>query len=446
MKKKQYLVFVIIIIITLIGSAVVFANSDATGNKNVKINKSSSNKKIQISLLSSWGDTDTKAQLLAQVIQKFEKENPNVEIINNSISGDRFLMKLKTDFAQGNAPDVFGLWPGSDLSMLINAGMVADLTQVFGDDTKWYNSISSKAWDYDRVNGRIYGIPFEDVFEGLYINKDIFNKYNLKVPSTFDELLECVRVLRKHDIIPIAYNSTAEGTYIYQNIVMKLAGKTEIEENTSPGNMGKYYIDGMNYMKQLYKEGAFPQNYTNIDDRERDLLFLEKNAAMIVQGSWFIGEGSVSSNDPTVSIVPFPSFKEGKSKEGSVIYGIGNGNFHISSNCYKNDKKRELCIKFLREITYGEYTSKFENKAGFIENNKDYEDENKKSLMYQGRNMILNSKELVKPPDSYVDRSLWEEVLVKNFPLMFTGEIAPSDILKEINEKYNERVHYAPTN
>lgn len=35
--------------------------------------------------------------------------------------------------------------------------------------------------------------------------------------------------LRKHNIIPIAYNTTSEGSYLYQNIIMKLAGKDIIE-------------------------------------------------------------------------------------------------------------------------------------------------------------------------------------------------------------------------
>lgn len=63
----------------------------------------------------------------------------------------------------------------------------------------------------------------------LYVNKDIFERYNIKIPTTYDELKTAVIQLRKHNIIPIAYNTTSEGSYLYQNIIMKLAGKDIIE-------------------------------------------------------------------------------------------------------------------------------------------------------------------------------------------------------------------------
>lgn len=141
------------------------------------------------------------------------------------MSGEEFLFTLKkTDFASGNDPDVFGLWPGSDFKLLVENGKVADLTEVIMNDSQWYEQFGKDAWKYVTIDDRIYGLPFEIIYEGLFINTSLFTQYKIKVPTTFDELLHAVRVLKSNNIIPIAYNNSPEGSYIYQNIVMKLGG------------------------------------------------------------------------------------------------------------------------------------------------------------------------------------------------------------------------------
>src|SRR5690606_41368745 len=38
----------------------------------------------------------------------------------------------------------------------------------------------------------------------FYYNKEIFEKYGLEIPETYDDLLEIVDVLKEHDVYPIA--------------------------------------------------------------------------------------------------------------------------------------------------------------------------------------------------------------------------------------------------
>lgn len=71
--------------------------------------------KVRLRFISSWGGVDSKAETLQEIFVRFTNENPNIEIINESLFGEDFLPKIKTDFASGNNPDVFGIWPGSDI-------------------------------------------------------------------------------------------------------------------------------------------------------------------------------------------------------------------------------------------------------------------------------------------------------------------------------------------
>ena len=165
--------------------------------------------KIKLRFISSWGGVDTKADPLQQVLNGFMEDYPDIEVINESVYGDDFLHKLKTDFASGYNPDVFGLWPGSDIRALVEAGKVADITHLLEEDKAWKDTFGENEWQFTTYNGRIYGLPLEIIYECLFINRDMFVKYNVKVPRTYDDLKQAVIDFRKNGVIPIAYNSTS---------------------------------------------------------------------------------------------------------------------------------------------------------------------------------------------------------------------------------------------
>ena len=393
-------------------------------------------KKVTISFTSSWGAYDSMSQKLKIILQNFSDKYKNIEVINKSIAGEDFLLSLKTDFASRNDPDVFGLWPGSDFNLLVQQGKVADLTQILKEDPAWYASFRKETWDYVTFEDKIYGVPFEIIYEGLFINKDLFKKYNVKIPENFEELKEAVVIFKENGVIPIAYSATPEGSYIYQNIVMKLGGKEDVENPfTEDGNIKPCFIQGMYYMKELYELGAFPNNASWIDDKARNDLFLNKRAAMIVQGSWFIGENALSADDETVDIIPFPMIEGGKADKSAIIYGCGNGIFHISQKAWEDKKTREASIALVKELTSVESAKILSSGAGVISNIYIPDEEEKDRLTLRGQQLVNESKELVGPVDSFINRSIWEGIIVEQFPKMLMGRVSPESIFLQVNEK-----------
>ncbi len=398
--------------------------------------------KTKLRFISSWASYDTKSRALQQILSQFVTEHPDIEIEDKSMAGEDFLFILKTDFASGNPPHVFGLWPGSDSRLLVEKGEVADLTQLLRDNPNWYNLYREATWDYVTENGHIYGIPLEIIYEGLFINKDLFSLYNVAPPTNFDELLEAVKIFKAHDIIPIAYNATPEGSYIYQNIVMKLGGKEDVENPfNADGTIKKCFIDGMYYMKELYEAGAFPENTLYIDDKTRNDLFIQKEAAMIVQGSWFIGDSALSNYDTTVDILPFPDLKDGKADSSAIIYGCGNGIFHISQKAWEDENLREESIALLKKLTSKQASDIFTERTGFITNIKlSSEQKDTSSMAQKGDKLMEGAKELVGPVDSFIDRVIWEEVIIKQFPQMLNGEITPEEIYEQVRKEMENKM------
>lgn len=378
-----------------------------------------------IKLMTTWGGVDSKAGSLKEIIAKFENANSNIEISNQSIFGDEYLPTLKTRFASGNEPDVFGLWPGSDIKYLVKANKVADLTDKLKQDSSWMSSFNQSSFSYTTYNGRIYGIPFELVFEGLFINKDLFEKYNVKIPEDYEDLKAAITAFKSCEIIPIAYNSSAEGSYIYQNMIASLAGAQGIQQSIADRKINKHYIDAMKYLKELYNMGAFPKDALTLTSNERNELFFTKQAAMIVQGSWFIPY--FDTYDKSVEMIPFPSM-DGNSPK--VPTGLGGGTFYISKSAWNTTGGESATIQFLKYLTSKETANFFYEKTALISNLNIGLESAYSSLAKQSISLFENTpyKDRTPIPDHVIDRSAWEDVVIQQFPYFLEGKMTAEEI------------------
>ena len=70
------------------------------------------------------------------------------------------------------------------------------------------------------VDGKLVGIPQEVVVYGLFVNKDMFDQYDLKLPNTPEEFKECCRVFKENGI------ETPIGLAIWASIPASIASLT----------------------------------------------------------------------------------------------------------------------------------------------------------------------------------------------------------------------------
>ena len=395
-------------VLTVLLAALLLTGCAEQASEGPKIHDIKEEETITLRFVNSWGGADSNADALRQIFDSFEDKYPNIKIQNEATFGDDFLPKLKTDFATGNDPDVFGIWPGSDMEALINAGKAADLTDVINADPEWKGSFIN-AWDYCTFDEKIYGLPVEIIYEALFINTDIFERYDVKAPKTYEDFMILVRLFSSKGIVPIAYNYQAEGTYLYQNIVAQMGG---LENGGNPA----VFKTGMEKMKELYDRRAFPEDAYLLSNAQRNNLFLEGRAAMIVQGSWFTRNIYEAGMVDKVDMVPFPVFDKENQDDYSLIYGLGCGTFFISQKAFDDDAKREAAILLIKELTSKEASAILTNESGFISNIDLSGTKNTyPSLYIKGINLVQNAASLVPPMDSLINRNDWENILVPGF-------------------------------
>lgn len=406
--KKLVIIFIIIFMASPLNGCFISKDGES-------ISLQDTDNKVTLRFINSWGGIDSNAEALQEIIDNFMEKYPHITVVNDSVAGSGFLETLKTDFITDNAPDVFGIWPGSDISALIEADKVADLTQLINGDIEWKSLFGEDAWEYCTYDGSIYGLPVEIIYEAIFVNTQILHKYDLEIPQSYEQLCNVAKVLNTKGITTIAYNYTAEGTYFYQNLVVSESRHSNIGKFNHP------YKESLYKMLELYNIGAFPQRAYRLSDAQRNDLFLNGEAAMIVQGSWFTRDIYNNGMADYVEIIPMPTDNDTFANGNyNLVYGLGCGTFYMSESANEDEKRKEASILLLKELTSPEASEILCTQSGFISNIDMSSIEKGRSDIYRkGESLVDNAYKLVPPPDLIIDRDIWQEYIVDELPNIY---------------------------
>ena len=122
-------------------------------------------------------------------MDKFEAEAGNgYKIDNQPTQNDKYKEKLVIAMSSGECPDAYTTWSGGPMDEYIKSGFAQPLDELY-EKYGLKDRFMEGALEQASYNGKIYGIPVKNIsIAGIYYNKDLFDKYNVKVPSTLSEL------------------------------------------------------------------------------------------------------------------------------------------------------------------------------------------------------------------------------------------------------------------
>lgn len=167
--------------------------------------------------------------VLDTYIEEFNKLYPNIHIEYDSVGGyDDVKNQIGTEIGVGDQPNIAYCY--ADHVALYNlAGAVATLDNLIESDIKVTRADGTteilgltKEQKDDFIegyykegaqfgDGLMYTLPFSKSTEVLYYNKTFFDKYELEVPTTWEEMEAlCKRILEiDKNCIPLGYDSEA---------------------------------------------------------------------------------------------------------------------------------------------------------------------------------------------------------------------------------------------
>jgi len=300
----------------------------------------------------SWWINPGEVEPLDSVLSSFKERNPHATVTNVAVEyAELARAELRDRMAKGLPPDTFQANTGADLLnnwVLSNAkdtqeSKVENLQQI-AIESGWIDTFHSEALEAASYKDELWALPVNvHRINSLVIRKDSFEKYDLKVPRTIEQLYALCEHIKHDEQIQNDAPDEDEGVaclglgnrwdwtlsqMTFEMILPALAGPKYYQDFWLGKKSGdaKEVVAAMEVALYLYCGGTDTSDcrstsYFNADadviDWDRSLQKLAEGSVMMVaMGDWAKGflqtEGLTPGKD--FDIVPFPG------SEGTFVF------------------------------------------------------------------------------------------------------------------------------
>ena len=294
-----------------------------------------------INVVGPWGNFEA----LDQVAVDFQEYYPNVEVVYSQLSDVH--NDLSNRCVTGKDIDLFMLdWYNPEYPD--NEGLTMDFENVkeYAEDVNEagidISNLDEKLLKSGQVDGKQLMIPIYTAGYGYIVNLDIFEKNNIDVPTSYEELKDCLAKLKEAGYEnPLYVNSGHLGkTYIGLYMDKLLAGE---DEETA-------LSECISEEQSLYDAGYLNMEGDTLDDNYEALLlrFFEGDIPMIAaSANTFSGAAKREAKSETFTDEPFSyayvpvTFDEEKGPYKTELSGLCMG-------IYKDTEQIDLVNEFVK--------------------------------------------------------------------------------------------------
>jgi raffinose/stachyose/melibiose transport system substrate-binding protein len=295
-----------------------------------------------------WGWTPD-ANVASTYIKAFNQQYPNIKVTYKMLTIAGYNAALRPALASSVGPDVFDVAPGAANGPIDTYGVDAiDLTpaveKALGSD--WKSKLAPIGVSSLTVGGKLRALSVGAVFAGtVWINQDLFTKYNLKAPTTLAEWVNVCSTFKSHGVgcfvQGAAQTAFDEDTIqaISDNIepgkwVQAIAGTAKWTDPT--------IVKALTIWQSLFHNGIMESGALGVQQYpDANNAFLSQKDAMVMMGTWYMqystktgmtaaisGAGVKTPTPFTQLAIPFPDVA-GTGHSGSVY---GDADFGLAVN------------------------------------------------------------------------------------------------------------------
>jgi multiple sugar transport system substrate-binding protein len=269
--------------------------------------------------------------------ERFEAEHPDLDVIIEQFPGSSlrdFEIKLRLRFASGQAPDVF-LAGENVVATFARLGLLAEAPPAI-ERMVQENSVNEMVRQAPYVNGTLYGIVSDAVWQALYYNKDMFREAGLdpeRPPETWDEFLDYADRLTVRD---------ADGDPVRAGLSLRKTGfKVGTAEKwltflysaggqpfSADGTRALFDSPAGRRAVGFYEEVLFDENIDAINLEGDQQGFGQGRAAMFLRESHVIRWLRENYPDLDFGVAPVPADVASISSGGSYLYTVSDDSPH----------------------------------------------------------------------------------------------------------------------
>ena len=168
--------------------------------------ETSSAREVTLRVVTMFGGTDPNAPVYEKIMADFLDTHPNISIEDNSDTSDeQWKASVAASFSAGDEPDVLQFFTDATADQLIDMDKFVSIKEI----QQIYPSYAADTytWALKQVanrDGVERAVPTTGFWEGLYCNQDLFDRYDIPLPSDWDSFACAVEKFRAQGMIPVA--------------------------------------------------------------------------------------------------------------------------------------------------------------------------------------------------------------------------------------------------
>jgi multiple sugar transport system substrate-binding protein len=292
--------------------------------------------------LASWQwDDPAYKPFWDQTTQAFSQKYSNIKFDKYSFPIDQLFDKLNTDFAAGSPPDLVELtgfnifdYASKDvLEPLDSYWAGTDITQIIKGQTTY------PVW-----NGKQYALNLSARTLQLYVNTQLFDEKNVKLPTTLDEFTTAAKALTdpSKDQFGVVLVNVAHSR-LYESILLFTTGQAagaHFGKNGKPALNSPEVVNAVTYFKSLFDAGVMPKGVK--DANAQYSFFNTGKAAMSIDGAWYIAVLKTQGPDvfKTTKVLSIPTQTHASTGGVNNVIGIA-----------RASKYKDVAAEYLKFIT-----------------------------------------------------------------------------------------------
>jgi raffinose/stachyose/melibiose transport system substrate-binding protein len=334
--------------------------------------------------INTWDNPATN-KALEEINQRFMKQNPDIKVEFTFAPRDQFNQENPMRVSAGDV-DIwadFGFsnhiqdyHKGAALPLRyqnIEAGLVEPLDgQAF---LKNYKAEAVK--DAMTYKGKVYGVCVGSVaFSGIFYNKDLFAKYNLQVPTTYEELVMVAETLKQNGVTPF----TTAGAAVWP-VNMSLFGFLGPLIQDNEAFEKELWMDGPGYKNPKYMEALEKYQNLLLNYYEDGFQALEYNphigrftsgaVAMLPDGMWQ-ANSIAAAKDLNFKFGYMPIPASDNAADNKTFFG----KYDLLWMVHAKSKNKAAALKWLEFFSQKDTYQYFINTVGFLPTQPDVTVEN----------------------------------------------------------------------
>jgi raffinose/stachyose/melibiose transport system substrate-binding protein len=301
--------------------------------------------------------------------EKFQAKYPAITVNTSVVKADELATSTQTrltandvdvidmfGFAQGILPFMKGV-DKPNWQTLIEAGYLMDLGgQPF---LKFYDASAVK--DAGSFNGKVYEVSTgRYAFTGVFYNKDLFAKYNVKVPTTWSQLLAAAATFKKSGIaamtcggkdgwpVLVAGYGILLSFYPDQAALVKGLWTREVKWNNPKS------VEMWKRMQILARDLIEPGASAIASDAAPG-RFASGAAAMLPAGSW--DAPAIEAANPSLKLGYFPMPASDNAADNKYLGGKYDVGWVVNAHTTKKDAALKWLDFFSQPANYQEYVT-----------------------------------------------------------------------------------------